>query len=77
MVKKKNCIRIPKPILECDGVDVLMDKEFYINLNSHFDKVNAEFPIKNVHDRDDHLLLEFIDEKHTTMYNLKYGDQRQ
>jgi hypothetical protein len=76
MVKKKNCVRIPKPILDCDGVSILMDRDFYVNMTSHFDKVNEEFPIKDVHNRDDYLLLEFIDEKHATMYNLKYGDQR-
>lgn len=77
MVTTKFCVKIAKPVLDCDGVGVLMDKDFYVNLTSHFEKVNAEFPIKQVHDRETYLLLEFVDEKHVTLYNLKYGDQRQ
>ena len=76
MVKKKNYIKIKKPILDCDGVKVIMDMNFFENTDNHFKSIHKEFPIKKIHDKDFYLLVEFIDPKHTIMYNLKYGNQK-
>ena len=70
---RKNCVEIKKPVLDCDGVMVIMDRDYLEEVNEHIEEVNEHFRIKKIHDDDTHILLEFNSQKHVTMYNLKYG----
>jgi len=71
---RKNCVRLKKPVLDCDGIMVIMDRNYNNKINEHIKEVNKHFKIKNVHEKDTHILLEFNSQKHVTMYNLKYGN---
>lgn len=75
MVKKANSIKIKKPLVKIGGLDILMDRYWFRHMKQHLDEISLELPIKEIHDRKDHLLVEFKNAKIATMFRLKYGDR--
>ena len=80
MVKKINqeaVVKIPKPVVDIDGVNMIMDQQWYDHIEESIEKISKEFPIRKVFDSDYDILIEFKNAKIATLYRLKYGDQRQ
>jgi len=68
-------IELPKPVLDCDGVLVLMDKDFYEDTKYFLTKIKKEFKIR-ITDEDYNIVLNFKNNKQATMYRLKYGAEQ-
>ena len=77
MVKKINSVKIEKPVLNLNGKKILMDRHWIDHIKEHLKDIHKELPIKMIHNRQDHLLVEFKNAKIATMFRLKYGYDRQ
>jgi len=62
-------------MLRLQGQDILMDRHWHEHTMDHLNEVAKELPIKAVHDRSNHLLVEFKSAKIATMFRLKYGQK--
>jgi len=76
MVKKINCVKIKKPVLRVQGQDILMDRHWHEHTINHLNEIAKDMPIKAVHNKSNHLLVEFKNAKIATMFRLKYGEER-
>jgi len=70
---RKNQIKIKKPVIKIGRDSILMDQQWLEHTKQHLDEIHSQMPIKNVLDKKDHIIVEFLNEKTATMFRLKYG----